>query len=697
MSLLRRLWLSVLLAMCAVLLGTWAVSIATSRLYLQQQLLAQGADAAVSLAMSISQQGDDPAMAETLVNALFDSGHFQQVRYTDVKGKVVVDRDRGAVQPGTDVPAWFSRLLPLQATPGEALVSNGWQQAGRVTVIASTQYAYLALWRGTLLLGALLALTGLLWGLGITALVRWLRRPLKHMADQADAVGNGQFHTIEEPRVIELRSMARALNRMVARVHAMFTEQAAQIRRLHAEATRDPVSRLPNREFFMGALRNALDDDADDATGGLLLLRVGNLVALNRQIGRERADRWLAAIAKVLAGVLPTEGDRVLARLNGADFAYLWPGGSASDLAEHAAMAHAAVLSLQDARDGEMPSVFAPPSSAFAPLPTGFGALPSDFAALAVSDAASGAASAWGELAARPPVTSVDVAFGGWRRGESAGEVMARLDAALMQAEGAVRGIAEAAAPGTEAPVIGESAWDALLQQALQEQRFTLVFYPVCQTDGRLIHHEAMLRMTPPPDAPEGSALLSAGEFMPAALRLGWVQECDLIATRLALDSLQRQPGPLAVNLSPRSLLEPTFLPRLDTLLRSRPADCNWLSFELSERGLEEHVDALAMLAQVLSRHGCRLGVEHFGRQLALLPRLHELQLHYLKIDGSFVASVESSEGYRRLVQAMVEVARGLGVEAYAEQVSSAGQWRTLAGLGIGGVTGPAVTRYLNR
>ncbi|WP_331274224.1 LapD/MoxY N-terminal periplasmic domain-containing protein, partial [Pseudacidovorax intermedius] len=120
MSLLRRLWLSVLLAMFAVLLGTWAVSIATSRLYLQQQLLAQGADAAVSLAMSISQQGEDPAMAETLVNALFDSGHFQQVRYTDVKGQVVVDRNRGAVQPGADVPAWFSRLLPLQATPGEA-------------------------------------------------------------------------------------------------------------------------------------------------------------------------------------------------------------------------------------------------------------------------------------------------------------------------------------------------------------------------------------------------------------------------------------------------------------------------------------------------------------------------------------------------------------------------------------------------
>lgn len=707
MSLLRRLWLSVVLAMLAVLLATWAVSIATSRLYLQQQLLAQGADAAVSLAMSISQRGDDPAMAETLVNALFDSGHFQQVRYTDVRGQVVVERQRTATLPGTTVPDWFKAVVPLQAAPGEALVSNGWQQAGRVTVVASTQYAYVALWRGTLLLGGLLALTGLLWGLGITALVRWLRRPLKHMADQADAVGNGHFHTIEEPRVVELRSMAHALNRMVARVHAMFAEQAAQIRRLHGEATRDPVTQLPNREFFVGALRNALDPDADDPAGGLLLLRVSNLASLNRQLGRERTDRWLAAMAKVLAGVLPTEGDHVLARLNGADFAYLCPGAEPARLADLAARAHAAALSLLEAQGTELPGGFGMPlpqgdaaNTDLGVLPSGFATLATDFSPLpegAAASAPAGPVSGWADLAPRPQAARIDVAHGHWHRGERPGEVMARLDAALMSAEGAVQGIAEASSPGSPSLAVGESAWDTLLQQALQERRFTLVFYPVCQTDGSLIHHEAMLRMAPPPGAPPGSPLLSAGQFMPAALRLGWVQECDLIATRLALDGLQRTPAPVAVNLSPRSLVDPSFLPRLDALLREHPAQCQWLSFELSERGLEEHVDALALLAQLLARHGCRLGVEHFGRQLALLPRLHELQLHYLKIDGSFVASVEGSESYRRLVRAMVEVARGLGVEAYAEQVSSHGQWRALAALGIGGVTGPAVTRYLNR
>lgn len=648
MSLLRRLWLSVLVAMAVVLLGTWGVSIVTARLYLQQQLLAQGADAAVSLALSMSQHGDDPAMAETLVNAMYDSGHFKTVRYTDIMGRTVVERDHGDSGTGIDgaVPQWFVTLVPLEAQPGEALVSNGWQQAGKVTVIANPEYAYAALWRGTLQLGGLLALAGVLWGIGITALVRWLRGPLQDMANQAEAIGNGQFIVVQEPRVIELRSVAHALNRMSGRVQAMFAEQAARIGRLHEETTRDPVCKLPNREYFLGALRSSLHEDADATHGGLMLLRVADLAALNRHLGRKRTDEWLTAVASTLGGILPVDGDSVLARMNGADFGYLRPGGQATDMRELAQKARTALLALQD-------------------WP-------------AQADMRSGC----------------DIAFGLWNRGEGAGAVLARLDAALMQAEGAVEGIAEAASPGSSSSTIaGETAWGALLEQALAQQRFQLVFYPVCSMDGTLVHREAMLRMAPPPDAPPGSPLLSAGQFMPAAMRLGRVTDCDLVAVDLAFAGLRTQPEPVAVNLSPRSLVDATFLPRLEQRLQANAALCQWMSFELSERGLEERIDALAALAQVLSRHGCRLGIEHFGRQLAILPRLYELQVHYLKVDGAFVAGIEQHDGHQRLLRAMVEVTRGLDVDVYAEQVGTTDQWDTLATLGVKGVTGPAVTQ----
>lgn len=289
-----------------------------------------------------------------------------------------------------------------------------------------------------------------------------------------------------------------------------------------------------------------------------------------------------------------------------------------------------------------------------------------------------------------------DMAFGIWQQGEDAGSVMARHDTALMRAENAVDGLAEAATPGSKAHETGETAWGALLEESLAKRRFQLIFFPACRMDGALLHREAMLRMLPAQDdTPQAGTLLSAGQFMPAALRLGLIADCDLVAVDLALAQLKQAPSPIAVNISPRSLVDATFLSRLEQALQTHHLLCHWLSFELSERGLEEHVDGLTALSQLLARHGCKLGIEHFGRQMAILPRLQGLQVHYLKVDGAFVADIHTNSGHQRLIRAMVEVARGLEIEVYAEQVGSHAQWEALKNLGILGVTGPAATQRM--
>nr|MBP7394951.1 EAL domain-containing protein [Zoogloea sp.] len=97
----------------------------------------------------------------------------------------------------------------------------------------------------------------------------------------------------------------------------------------------------------------------------------------------------------------------------------------------------------------------------------------------------------------------------------------------------------------------------------------------------------------------------------------------------------------------------------------------------------------------VLARHGAQLGIEHFGRQLAALPRLYAIRLAYLKLDGSFVAGLHENAGHQRLVKAIVDVARGLNVAVYAEQVHSAEEWAAAASLGVSGMTGPEASRRL--
>lgn len=638
MSLLTRLWLSVLAAMLLALGGSFTLNLVTARNYLEQQLFAQASDSAASLALSMSQQSKDAAMSELLVSALFDSGHYEFIRYRDVGGKQLVERRTEAPMPSA--PGWFVSLVPIQARMGEALVSDGWKQAGRVEVQSSVRYAYDELWAGTVKLALTQFLIGALLCAVVAALMHWLQRPLRAIVEQAEAIGQRRFETKPLPAVPELRVVGLAMNTMVERVRAMFNEQASRIEQIRNEANRDPLTRLPNRSLFVGALRDALSDEQAAPAGVLVMCRIMDLLSINRGIGRERTDMLLAATADMLRAILETQpGEPMLGRLNGADFAILLPGASAED-------AH---------RLGE--------------------ALFAGFARIAVQNGVE-----------REPLAAIGWAL--YRRGEEASVVMLRTDACLMQAE--------AASP----PVVGNSGetpasaahaevWQARLEHALHSRSFELAFFPVVKADGSLLHQEAMLRLID-----EQGQRLTAGQFMPAALRHGLIDRLDLMTLSLAMEQLERQGGDIAVNLSALSLDAPGFLASFKALLADAGPRAQRLWVELAERGIGASggLDPLIPLARMLADCGAKLGIEHFGRHFASMPRLHALSVDYLKLDGAFVAEIESNEGNQRFVKAVVDVAGSLDIQVIAERVTSRAEWRTLAGLGVAGMTGPAVT-----
>ncbi|MDD2990449.1 MAG: LapD/MoxY N-terminal periplasmic domain-containing protein [Zoogloea sp.] len=638
MSLLRRLWVSVVVAMAVVLVGAFAVSLFTARSYFEQQLTAQASDGAVSLALSMSQQSKDVATMELLVTALFDGGHYRQIRFTDPSGRVLVERTQDDTAEG--VPAWLVSLVPMEARTGQALVSDGWRQVGNVSVVAARSYAYRSLWRGTLQLGSLMLAIGLFWAMAVSMLLRWVRRPLDEMAEQAEAIGAGQFRVIEEPRVVELQSMARALNHMSERIRALFSEQAGRIARLRDEGSHDGGTGLLNRAAFNGELRRVLSDPDVVPGGCLAVLRIADLVVLNQKLGRARTDEWLSAVADALKDGLEAGDDVALGRLGGAEFGVLVPG---MGLADGRAMLER-LCSVVTALDLEV---------------DGAHRLHLDAAAVA------------------------------YRRDDTPGELMARVDSALMRAEAEGGIVAEPGGSPLPIPVPGAEGWREMLEGALARHEFTLTSYPVLTADGGLVHREYMLRL------PAAGAVLTAGQFMPAAVRVGLAAACDLEALRLGIARLGESSEPIAINVAPRSLIEAGFLDGLDILLATAGAGASRIAVEVSERGLDASLAGLEALAEVLARHGAHLGIEHFGRQMAALPRLYALRLAYLKLDGSFVASLHENPGHQRLVKAIVDVAHGLEVAVYAEQVHTAEEWAAARNLGVGGMTGPEASRRL--
>ncbi|CAO3907745.1 LapD/MoxY N-terminal periplasmic domain-containing protein [Achromobacter mucicolens] len=647
MSILRQLLLSVTLAISVILLGTLALSVNSAREYLSGQLQVQSTDAAVSLALSLSQPANnDPVVQELLVSALYDGGHFSLVRLTDPDGKVLIERRSTAT--AASVPAWFQALAPLDSQAASHAVSDGWRQIGEVTLIANDAYAWEALWRSSLKMIALVVGAGILWAIFAFVLVGWIKnRLLREISDHVRGIGRDAPGEQVEARVPELSGVVQALNQTRERIHASVEEQNAKIESLELELNQDPVTGLPNRKYFVNEFRRALETRPAAGTsrvdgGHVLVFRQRDLADLNRHMPREFIDQWLRTACERIQGTLKRMhvAAPMLARLNGSDFALLLPGCAAPQAMMVAEQVRA---DLHASR-----------------IPVGEGHL-----------------CRWAQ------------AMTDYGHGSQAGAVLARLDFGLMRAESAGNDqVVIAGATDTHSPSeAGERAWKDAIQTALEGRHFELSTEPLLALNGRVVRTEAMLMLRTAPDQEPIPATL----FIPPAVRLDLVAECDLEAVRLGLEWLASHAGELAVRVSLPSLRGQKFLRQLALLLTENRPLARRLYVEIDAHGLVECHEQITAFARVAAEFGAHIGVRRLAQQFGAVAQLHTLPLSYVKLGGGFVGGMSQSPGSQQLTASVLETARSLGIAVYAEDVPDAETQRILQGLGIDIMRGQGV------
>lgn len=637
MSLFRRIWLAVIGLTIAAFAASLLVNTFTARSYLEKQLYLKNLDNATALALSMSQIRDkDPVTIELLLSAQFDTGHYQEIRLADPAGKVMVERKQEAAA-AAGAPAWFMRLFPIQAQPGTAYVQDGWKQYGTVTLASQSKFAYQDLWKGTLELTLWFALGGLLAGVIGTLMLRLITRPLDHVVEQAQAITRRQFITVALPRVPELKSVVLAMNDMVARVKQMFADEAARLESLRRQVNHDSVTGLPNREFFIGHLREALSGEEGSAVGLLALIRLSDLNGLNAKLGHARTDGLLQLLAGLLNEAGAAQNNWLAARVRGADFALLAPG--ADD-------------------------------------------------AVALADNLAGAMR---QLASSYPEVEdlFHLAVVIYQRGEPMQTLMANADSALAIAEGKGPNEVYASRHADAIPLAtsGEG-WRSLLSNALSEQRLKLAGFPVISASGVAIHQESVIRLQAKADGP----WLPAGDFMPMAERLKLTADLDLQVIRLALSGLRTARGDIAVNLSADSIADWGFRNKLVGLLEQQPELCGRLWIEVAEHGVFKQLEAFRDLCRTLKKLGCHVGIEHFGHRFGEIAKLSDLGLDYLKVDAGFIHEIHLNAGNQEFLKGLCRMAHAIGVSVFAEGVRNADELNVLSSLGFDGLTGPAVS-----
>lgn len=636
MSLIRQIWLLLLGTVLLAFAGSVTVSVESGRAYLQTQLQLKNTDNATSLALALSQQRGDVELMNLLMSAQFDTGSYRHVRLVTIDGTVPFER-RAEVGP-VKAPAWFVSLVSIESSPGMAQVSDGWRALGHVEVESQVGFAYDELWAGSLRSALLLAAVGILAGTLGTVVVNRIRNSLNSTVNQARALVNGEFITVHEPHVPELQRMTQAMNTMVERLRVAFQTQAAQLDAMHRQAHCDPLTGLSNRAHFLGQLSAALEREDGPAEGGLVLLRLLDLAGANRSLGHVVADRLLTTIAQALRPY----GERVagcfLGRLNGSDFALCLP---VPGVARETAQALADALRL---------------------------VLPNLGAGAAIS------------------VGAIEL-----HRDMQLGQVMGAADAALARAES--QG-AFAVELGTEtAPrslaTAGEAVWRQRIREALQgPNRVKLIKFPVVNARNELLHLECPLRL----QLEEGQEFEPAARWLPLAMRSRLIAEVDERALALALAEATRDGLPRCVNLSPASLADSGFSARLRALLWTAPRAARLIWLEVAEIAAVEQLHLVQELSRQLRPIGVRIGLEHAGERLGLIPRLFEAGLDYVKLDPSMHQGLGTDDDRATFVRGIVTLLHGLSMQVYAEGVDNEADASRLWEAGVDGATGPWIS-----
>lgn len=603
MSLIRQLWLLVIVVTMTTCTGSLFTGLWSNRQYLEDQLQIKNHDNAASLAISLSQQAGDADSIRLLIAAQYDTGHYQRIRLTDPAGKTVIDlADR---KHPVEAPAWFIALLPVQSAPGIAQVSSGWQQLGTLEVVSYASFAYGVLWRGAVNLTLLLTLVGLVSGLCGTILVRRTMTPLAGLIGQANALSERRFIKSTPPSVPEFKPLTRAMNSMVDRVQSQYAEHAATVERLRHVATTDTVTGLFNREQFQSELADALENPQVTGTGTFIMIRVRDLLRINQELGRRTTDDLLKAMAARLLGFAAGFRDSACGRLNGSDFAVMLPANP-----------------LDEARLAALSAELSPAGIDGPRLSLAIGAAPIEY-------------------------------------GMGAGRLLASADAALAAAEAGETGHAMLGEDNAAAEMSGQQDWRQDLKDTLARRQISCRLKPVNGPSGVLLHQQAEIHIAWGSD----DNYHPPGKWAPFAVRTGMIAAIEEAAIEQLLELASASSTGIAMRLSEPTLRDGSVLAHLTGLLAGNPAAASRIYIDIPEAAVFKDPEFGIDLGRTLRRSGVRLGLADAGTYFSRIPAVPSLQIDHIKINPALSSGRSAAE--RAYVAGIVSMAHGMGIRAY--------------------------------
>jgi diguanylate cyclase (GGDEF)-like protein len=454
--------------------------------------------------------------------------------------------------------------------------------------------------------------------------------------DGSDPIGELRLRFDTSIRLTEsenykLKTFASALYTAIRNANAY-----AELQRISAEnayaAAHDSLTGLVNRRALLDEAGQTFDSRGDDGIMALLLIDLNHFKEVNDTLGHAAGDQVLRKVAKRLEDCAHA-GDTV-ARLGGDEFAVLLTSLPTPAMAAHRAEAMLAALDETIDIDGMRLTI-----------------------------------EAAGGIALAPGTGGVE-------------ELLRRADVAMYQAKRSGQRTATYVHSSDTANV-DRLVLGGDLSRAVAEHEFTVDFQPIVDlASGEVISAEALARWHHPE---HGN--LTPMRFLETVERSGQLPAfADAVLEQsLAAVGTWREAGfdlPVAVNVSPRSLLDPDFPAAVLSRLASHSVPADRLVLELAETLTISQLEVVARALGELRDAGVRLALDDFGTGVSSLSVLSRLPVHQLKVDRDFVSAVETSSEAAAVIRSTVDLARSLHLTVIAEGVESEPQRYALWELG---------------